>query len=260
MRASRRRALPVVDHVDLQRAAGLAHLDARRRGVGVLERVGERLLHDPVADRSTLEGSGSGPRSTDSSTARPAARTRSARASRFSSPGASEAVRLRAGQQAAQLGQRLAAGGLDRAQRLAHLRRPAVERISRGRGLDRHHAHAVADDVVQLPRHPRLLLGGGPLHVGPMLGLEPARALAPPAAGCRPAATRRRSRRGLRPSPRRRGRCRRAAAAGARRRSRRPRSARRAGRRGRRRCRPRPAGRATGSCRRRCRRRARRQA
>ena len=75
-----RRALPVVDDVDLQRAAGQAHLDARGRRAGVLERVGERLLHDPVR-RPGRRSAAARPARTDSST--PA--RRSARARRASS-------------------------------------------------------------------------------------------------------------------------------------------------------------------------------
>ena len=83
-----------------------------------------------------------------------------------------------AAEEPAQFGQRLPAGRLDRPQRLSHLRGPLVERVAGGRCLDRHDAHAVADDVVHLAPDPGLLLGGRPFHVGLALGLEPGGALA----------------------------------------------------------------------------------
>ena len=59
------------------------------------------------------------------------------------------------------LGERLATGLLDDLQRLAFLVLVRLEQPAHGRGLHRHHADAVADDVVQLAGDPRALLGDG---------------------------------------------------------------------------------------------------
>ena len=59
------------------------------------------------------------------------------------------------------LGERLATGLLDDLQRLAFLVLVRLEQPAHGRGLHRHHADAVADDVVQLAGDPGALLGDG---------------------------------------------------------------------------------------------------
>ena len=77
------------------------------------------------------------------------------------------------------LGERLATGLLDDLQRLALLVLIRLEQPPHGRGLHRHHADAVPDDVVQFAGDPRALLGNGEacllfaLHFG-LLG-KPAR-------------------------------------------------------------------------------------
>jgi hypothetical protein len=60
--------------------------------------------------------------------------------------------------EAAHLREGRAAGLLDRAQRLALARLVVAEQPAHGRRLDGHHAHRVADDVVELARDPRALL------------------------------------------------------------------------------------------------------
>ena len=63
-------------------------------------------------------------------------------------------------EQAAQLDERLAPGAwIVRHGSRARLRGRAVEQLVGGLGLDDHHADAVGDDVVQLARDPRALLG-----------------------------------------------------------------------------------------------------
>ena len=61
----------------------------------------------------------------------------------------------------AHLGQRLAPGLLDDLQRLALALLLRLEQPAHARRLDGHHADAVADDVVELARDPRTLLGDG---------------------------------------------------------------------------------------------------
>ena len=61
----------------------------------------------------------------------------------------------------AHLGQRLAPGLLDDLERLALLLLIGLEPTANRARLDGHHAHAVADDVVELARDPGALLGDG---------------------------------------------------------------------------------------------------
>ena len=82
-----RRALPVVDDLDLQRAAGRrtsTRAVVARACLSVLVSASCTIRY---AERSTLGGSDAGSRSIDSSTARPAERTRSASAPRLSEAG-----------------------------------------------------------------------------------------------------------------------------------------------------------------------------
>ena len=107
------------------RAAGAAATrDPRRRRAGVLEHVGQRLLHDPVGGEVDARRAGAGRRrSPPTSTGTPAARTRASRSSssRRLGCGATEpssAVGEQV-QQPAHLGQPLPAGRLDGAERAA---------------------------------------------------------------------------------------------------------------------------------------------
>ena len=119
------------------------------------------------------------------------------------------AVGAQDAEQAAHLGQRLAAGGLDRAQRADRGVGVAVEHAARRAGLHDHDRDRVRDDVVQLARDPHALARHGvALALGALalelLGARPqlggqARAAAADAAQ-RPAA-RRRARRGRSTSP-----------------------------------------------------------
>ena len=72
----------------------------------------------------------------------------------------------------AHLGERLAAGLLDDLERLTFLFLIGLEAAADGACLDGHHAHAVADDVVQLARDPRALLGNRGDGLGFPLALE----------------------------------------------------------------------------------------
>jgi hypothetical protein len=65
-------------------------------------------------------------------------------------------------QQAPQLGERLAAGRLDGVEGLTGLVGLQREHPPAAARLDHHHADAVRDDVVQLTRDPRALLGEPP--------------------------------------------------------------------------------------------------
>ena len=71
------------------------------------------------------------------------------------------------------LGERLAAGLLDDEQGLALLLLVRLEEPPRRRRLDGHHADAVADDVVELPRDAAALVGDGELRLLDPLSLGP---------------------------------------------------------------------------------------
>src|SRR6478735_2586022 len=66
--------------------------------------------------------------------------------------------------QAPHLGQRLAAGGLDRLQRKPLALLPGLQEPPDGARLHRHHGDGVRDHVVELPRDARPLLGDGALR------------------------------------------------------------------------------------------------
>jgi hypothetical protein len=76
-------------------------------------------------------------------------------------------------EQAAHLGQRLAAGLLDDEQRLAADPVVAVEQQPRGPALDGHHAHAVGDHVVQIAGDPGALRRHGGARPFLAVALEP---------------------------------------------------------------------------------------
>ncbi len=75
-------------------------------------------------------------------------------------------------EQAVELEDGLAARVLDRAQHLHRLLRPALQHAAGGAGLDTHHADVVRDDVVQLPRDSHALLEHSPPRVLVALSLE----------------------------------------------------------------------------------------
>ena len=140
----------------------VADVDGRARVAGVLERVRQRLLHDPVGrqldpDRAAERRSPS----MCNSTGRPASRhLRDERRQVVEPRLRRERVGCVAAQhpdQAAHLGQRAAADLLDRLEHLS--RRPVrlVEHTALGARLHDHHRDVVRDRVVQLARDPRPL-------------------------------------------------------------------------------------------------------
>ena len=143
----------------------VAHRHVGVAGAGVLERVGQALLHDPVrrqVDRRA--GAGTARRRRAAGRAGPARPTSSSSESRASRPGWGTsstlvAVAAHRGEQAAHLGQRRAPGLLDAAERVAVLAERVGELVPDGADLQHHHADGVGDDVVELARDPRTLLG-----------------------------------------------------------------------------------------------------
>ena len=111
--------------------------------------------------------------------ARPAVRRRAparraTRARRVPAAARARAARRRLAQdaeQAAQLGERLAAAGLDRLEGARRAVR-VVDEVRPGTRLDDDHADAVRDDVVQLARDPSALLRRPPLRLLLPLALE----------------------------------------------------------------------------------------
>ena len=71
------------------------------------------------------------------------------------------AVAAHGAEEAAHLGERSAAGALDAPERIAVLRERIGELVPDGADLEHHHADRVGDDVVELARDPRALLGHG---------------------------------------------------------------------------------------------------
>ena len=153
-------ARPGVEHLHPQGAVGVPDVDLGSGARCVLERVGQRLLDDPVRrdvdpgrQRPRLAGDGR-------STGRPANATRSTSASSRLRPGCgrqvvlARAVRARAGR----------AGAAARSSRRGRSTRPPAarpprrserrEHLPRRARLDDHQADVVADDVVQLAGDP----------------------------------------------------------------------------------------------------------
>lgn len=175
----------VVGDPDLDLGRPERHVDGRTRGTGVLEAVGEGLLHDPVGGQADPGGHHE---------RRPVHRHGGGQAG-LPDPGHQGAPVVQGGYrrargpvtlglaiaedaaEVAHLGHRPASGVLD----LGHgSPRPTgvggVQEPPRGARLHDHDAHRVADDVVQLPGDPQSLLGGGeggplPLGIG-SLALE----------------------------------------------------------------------------------------
>jgi hypothetical protein len=163
---------PAVEDLELELVLAPSQVHLGRRGAGVLERVGQRLLDDPV--RREVDAGGHGP-----SLAEHAHLDRQ--------PG-----RARAFDQGVELGQRrlrrkrarLALAAVQQAEQAAHLDQRGAARVldlrgglrgavgiavddpPRAAGLDDHHRDAVRDDVVHLARDPPALLGHRPLRVG----------------------------------------------------------------------------------------------
>ena len=186
-------------------ALGLpAHRDVGRRGAGVLERVGERLLHDAVGGE--VDAGGQRARlALDVQRDRQAgrrARARRARRARERRLRRRALVAVRAARRAA------AASRSARRGRCARSgpppRPPARDRASRiaprAARLDDHHRHRVGDHVVHLARDPPALVGRRPqrLLLARLLRAgRPPRA-APRSAACACARRGRRARRSAR--------------------------------------------------------------
>ena len=164
--ASRRRAGAVVADLELERAGRVAQRHLGARAAGVLERVGERLLHDAVRATGRRPAAAARALALDGQlTGNPARRTCSTSTSTCARPGCGAsssrvAVAAQHAEQPAHLGQRLR-GRPARSSRAprASLGWSAVEHVAPRPGLDDHHADVVGDDVVQLARDPRPLLG-----------------------------------------------------------------------------------------------------
>ena len=175
--------MAVVADVDLQLVGRVADVDVRVARVRVLERVGQALLDDPVGGEVERARQRDG-LAVDVQPHRQAgaAEPRRAAASRLSRPGwgASSsvlAVAAHRAEQAAHLGERRAAGPLDAPQRLLVLAERVGQLVADGADLEHHHADGVGDDVVQLARDPRALLGDRDARRGLALALGVRRAL-----------------------------------------------------------------------------------
>ena len=136
---------------------------------GVLERVRQGLLHDPVGGqvqpggqgrRGAVDAGGRG----QASSPDPVQQRRPGQTGPAATAPAVLLAGLRADslQHPAQLGQRLPARRADRAQRLPGRLRAGAEHVLGGTRLDDDHAEGVGDDVVQLAPDPGLLLGDRP--------------------------------------------------------------------------------------------------
>ena len=144
----------------------IAHDDLGRTGRGMLERVRERLLRDPVdrqVERSAARAAGSP--SNRSVTSRPADRICSASAVEIVDPAlrgeSSPRPRRAAGRRARAASRPARSRPVRSIASSAAAARPRVmlDHAPRGGRLDRHHAHAVSDHVMHLAGQP-LALGG----------------------------------------------------------------------------------------------------
>jgi hypothetical protein len=137
-------------------------------GPGVLERVGQRLLHDPVGGQ--VDAGGQRPRfALDRQLDRQAGlaggqhqRIEVGQAGLRGQRLATAAAVTQQPEQPAHLGQGLPARGLDLGQGGGGLRGVGGDAAPGRSGLHHHHAHGVGDDVVQLAGDPPPLLGHRP--------------------------------------------------------------------------------------------------
>ena len=156
-----RAAVAAVGDVHGELVAGPVEADVRRRAAGVLDRVGQRLLHDAVdgelgagAERAALAADlerhrqARGARALDE-LREPVERRRRRAVGRG----------LEHAEQYVHLGQRVGAGDADARRRLLRPLRVAGEDPPRAAGLHDHHADAVRDHVVHLARDPAALAG-----------------------------------------------------------------------------------------------------
>jgi hypothetical protein len=151
-----------VGDLDLEHVRRPAQDDLRAAAAAVLERVGETLLDQPEGGQVDAGRQRPGPSLDAQLDVEPGvARAGDERAEAIErglrgvvgvlAVGAQDA------EQAAHLGQRLAAGRLDRAQRADRGVRVAVEHAARGPGLHDHDRDRMRDDVVQLAGDPYAL-------------------------------------------------------------------------------------------------------
>ena len=157
--------------------------DRGGRAARVLAHVGQRLLDDPVGGEvDARRQRAAARRSTSSSTGSPPRAARSSSPASCASPGCgassppSSSLAQHA-EQLAHLGQRLAGRARIASSGARASARVAVERGLGGVGLDRDHADAVGDDVVQLARDPAALLGDRGARAALALALEMQRQL-----------------------------------------------------------------------------------
>ncbi len=155
----------------------VAQDDLRVRGAGVLEGVGQPLLHDAVGAQVDAGGQRH-PLALDGE------RDRQPRPldlldedvdvldARLGLELGAVVLAAQHAQQPARLDQRLAPGLLDRGQRLARRRLLGAQRMALGAGLDDHHADVVRHEIVQLARDAGALLGHRLVRAQLVLALE----------------------------------------------------------------------------------------
>ena len=159
----RLRGRPVVDDPQLELSGEYRTWTSARDAVECLRVFVSASWTIRYAETSTMDGSSRRSPSTLIATARSESRMPAASRGSSPRPGLRRQIVAVTGlseepEQAVQLQDRLAAGRLDRAQRLLGLVAIAVEHDPGGARLDAHHADVVGDDVVQVTRDPHPLL------------------------------------------------------------------------------------------------------
>jgi hypothetical protein len=156
----------VVAHVQLHVVGAVAHAHVGRRPPGVLDRVGDRLLHhavggelDPGRERAAL--------ALDRQLHRQPGGSRALdEAVELLERGRRAMVDLQHAEQPLELDDRVAPGAGDEPRGGLGAVRVALEDAPRTAGLDDHHAHRVRDHVVHLARDAPALLGHRALGLG----------------------------------------------------------------------------------------------
>ena len=163
---ARRAALAVIAHFDLQLVRPVADGHIRMAGARVLERVGQAFLNYSIGrevDRPwELEGLAVDVQPHRKAGAADLFQERvEAAETRLGCQFEVFAVAAHRPEEAAHLGERCAAGLLDASERIRVLGECFGELVPDGADLEHHHADSVGDDVVELARDPRALLGDG---------------------------------------------------------------------------------------------------
>ena len=178
------RAAAVVGDLDLQLVRPVAQEDGGARRARVLERVGQRLLHDPVGrhvdgrrQRAPLALHVDVDRELRAAQRGRAAGRADRRPGRGARSSGSPAWRRNPSRRCSSVTAWRLEASIER-QRRGRLRRLAVHHDPRRPGLDAHHADVVGDDVVQLARDPHPLVEHRPARVLLALALQRHRALA----------------------------------------------------------------------------------